>query len=93
MPLKVNGHTVPYSAVGGVVIALSWLIGLSYQVGANDTAIEKHVPEDQQVTTEVKERLATIEANQTSNKEDIEEIKDAQKEQSKMLDRILQAVE
>ena len=92
MPLKINGNTVPYSAIGGFIVAISWLIGLSYQVGANDSAIEKHVPADVAQTAEIRERLVKIETNQEANKDAHDDIKDEQREQDKKLDRILEAV-
>ena len=93
MPIKINGTNVPLRAVGFTVIGIFWLAGLSFQVAANNDEIAAHVPEDRAVTTEMKERLATIEANQVENKEEHKEIKEAQKAQDEKLDRILQAVE
>ena len=63
-------------------MGLSWLIGLSYQVNANDTEIQKQA--------NTAERLARIEVTLENNKEKIDDIKVAQKEQSKKLDRILE---
>ena len=93
MPIKINGTTIPLKAIGFIIIGIFWLAGLSFQVAANNDKIAEHVPADRAVTMEVKERLATIEANQVENKEEHKEIKEAQKEQDEKLDRILQAVE
>jgi len=93
MPLKINGTTIPLRAVGFAAVGIFWLAGLSFQVAANNSSIATHVPADRVEGTEVKERLATIEANQTANKEDIKEIKAAQQAHDEKLDRILKAVE
>ena len=60
MPLKINGHNVPYSTATTAVLALSWLIGLSYQVIANDEHIEE--------LADTGERLARIEVAQEATK-------------------------
>ncbi len=72
MPLKINGTTVPWSAVTSVVVAIVWLAGLSFQVNANAEKLEK------QATTS--ERLVSLETDRESTKEDIREIKEAIKE-------------
>ena len=93
MPIKIDGTNIPWRVAGFAVIAIFWLATLSMQVKANNDEIASYVPEDRAVTTEVKERLATIEANLVENKEEHKEIKVAQREQDEKLDRILQAVE
>jgi predicted nuclease with TOPRIM domain len=92
MPLKINGTTIPWSLVTSAVIAIFWLSGLSFQVAANGESLKTHVPEDQAQTAEIRERLAKIEAHQEATKEDVDEIKSEQKDQSDKLDRILEAV-
>jgi len=90
VPLKINGHTVPLTFITSVVIAIFWLSGLSFQVAANGDQLTTHIPDDQAQTTEIKERLAKIEAHQESAKEDRGEIKEEQKAQSTKLDKILE---
>lgn len=93
MPIKINGTSVPWKAVGFAVIGIFWLATLSLQVKANNDELAAYVPEDRAVTTEVKERLATIEEKLVENKDEHREIKEAQKAQDEKLDRILRAVE
>jgi len=92
MPLKINGTTIPWAFVTSTVIAIFWLSGLSFQVAANGDQLAAHVPEDQAQTTEIRERLAKIEAHQEATKEDVDEIKSEQKAQSDKLDKILEKV-
>ena len=81
-PLRVNGIVIPLALFVPAIMGLSWLIGLSDQVNANDTEIQKQA--------NTAERLARIEVTLENNKEKIDDIKVAQKEQSKKLDRILE---
>jgi len=90
MPLKINGTTVPWAFITSTIVAIFWLSGLSFQVAANGDQLKTHVPDDQAQTTEIKERLAKIEAHQESAKEDRGEIKTEQKDQSDKLDKILE---
>lgn len=92
MPLKVNGHTVSWGFVSSVVVAIFWLSGLSFQVAANGEQLAAHVPADQASDSEVRQRLARIETSLDERKEDIQEVKDEQKNQAKMLNKILEKV-
>jgi len=82
MPLKINGYTIPWSALTTVVVAIFWLSGLSFQVTANADGIA-----EQATTTE---RLARIEVTLADNKEDIDDIKVEQRSQDTKLDKILE---
>ena len=81
MLVKINGYTVPLRDLIILITAVFWMAGLSFQVSSNADEIE-----EQQDT---KERLVSIEVTLINTKENIDEIKEEQKEQSKMLDRIL----
>ena len=41
MALKVNGTTIPWSALFAILAAFSWVGGMSYQVIANADELEK----------------------------------------------------
>ncbi len=84
MPLKVNGATIPYSLVVPIAVFTAWLGGLSYQVNANAEELDKKA--------DTSERLAKIEVVQEYTKKEVKEIKEEQKEQGKILDKILEAV-
>jgi len=84
MPLKINGHKISWSAIGTVLVAAMWLGGLSFQVLANSDDVKEQ--------KETKERLAIIETTIPAMKEDISEIKVEQKEQGKLLLKILEKV-
>lgn len=84
MPLKINGHAIPWSAITGTCIAIFWLAGLSFQVKANGDEIKKQ--------EETKERLVRIEEKQEHAKEDTKDLKDEQAEQRKLLVKILEKV-
>ena len=84
MPLRINGHELPWSAVTGACIAIFWLAGLSFQVKANGDEIKK-----QEAT---KERLVRIETTQESVKKTQSEIKEEQAENRKILIKILEKV-
>ena len=81
-PLRVNGIVIPWALFVPAIMGIVWLAGLSFQVNANDTEIQKQA--------NTAERLARIEVTLENNKEKIDDIKVAQKEQSKKLDRILE---
>ena len=80
--LRVNGIVIPWALFVPAIMGIVWLAGLSFQVNANDTEIQKQA--------NTAERLARIEVTLENNKEKIDDIKVAQKEQSKKLDRILE---
>jgi hypothetical protein len=84
MPLKINGHAIPWTGVTTVCIAIFWLAGLSFQVKANGDEIREQA--------DTKERLAAIEEIEEATKEDVKEVKEEQKEQRKILVQILQKV-
>ena len=80
--LRVNGIVIPWALFVPAIMGIVWLAGLSFQVNANDTEIQKQA--------NTAERLARIEVTLDNNKEKIDDIKVAQQEQSKKLDRILE---
>ena len=82
--MKINGYTVPLREVSYIVIAAMWMAGLSFQTNSNAEDIEKLSPTN--------ERLARIEAKQEATKEDVQEIKEEQKDQGIMLLKILEKV-
>lgn len=84
MPLRINGHQLPWSIVTSAIVFTFWLGGLSFAVKANTDEIEKSSSTD--------ERLARIEEKQESFKEDVAEIKDEQKTHSALLVQVLTEV-
>ena len=88
-PLRVNGIVIPWALFVPAIMGIVWLAGLSFQVNANDSEIQK------QAQTPV--RLATMELNLVANTKAIEELKKDAKlaadSQSKKLDRILDKLE
>ena len=80
--LRVNGIVIPWALFVPAIMGIVWFAGLSFQVNANDTEIQKQA--------NTAERLARIEVTLENNKEKIDDIKVAQKEQGKKLDRILE---
>ena len=78
--MKINGYTVPLKDLVILISAIVWMAGLSFQVSSNADEIEEQ--------KDTKERLVSIEVTLENTKENIVEIKEEQKEQSKMLDRI-----
>jgi len=88
MPLKVNGTTIPTYLVIPMIMALVWFGGLSFQVNANDAAIEE--------LAQTPVKLAKIETNLKNQEKALDELKkevhEAAKEQAKALKEILEAV-
>ena len=88
MPLKYNGTTIPKSFIVMTVMAVSSIIGLGYQVNANDTAIKE------QAQTPI--RLVKIEMTLQNQEKAIKELKDevktTAKEQAETMKLILEAV-
>ncbi len=82
--MKINGYTIPLKEVSYIVIVTFWLAGLSFQSNSNAEDIEKLSPTN--------ERLARIEVTADAAKEDIGEIKEEQKEQRTLLNKILEKV-
>ena len=82
--MKINGWSIPLKDIITIGAAGMWLGILSVNVASNAEDIEKQ--------SETKERLARIEVQQTASKEDIKEIKEEQKEQGKLLIKILEKV-
>jgi len=82
--MKINGYAIPLREVAYIVIAAMWLGGLSLQVTSNAGEIEKQ--------SDLDVRLARIEEKTEAAKEDIEEIKEEQKDQGMILIKILEQV-
>jgi hypothetical protein len=84
MPLRINGHEIPWTGLTSVCVGIFWLAGLSFQVASNADEIDKQ--------QETRERLVRIEERQESVKEDIKEIKESQKDTKDTLKIILTEV-
>ncbi len=69
MPLKINGHSFSWPFISGAVVVAMWVIGLSFQVKANNDEIQKQ--------SETKERLVRLEEQGETVASDISEIKTA----------------
>jgi len=82
--MKINGYTIPLREVSYIVIAAMWMAGLSFQSASNAEDIEKLSPTN--------ERLARIEEKLEHAEEDVKEIKEEQKDQGRILARILEKV-
>ena len=82
--MKINGHTIPLTLLGYVVLSILWLGGISWTAADNAKDIEelKAVPL----------KVVRIETVIENMQEDIAEIKAEQAKQDDKLDRILYAV-
>jgi cell division protein FtsB len=84
--MKINGFEIPAFLLIPSIAVIFWLGGLSFSVADNSQEIEKH--SSQEAHTEASKKLVQIEARQEKIEEDIEELKENEKEQTKLLNEI-----
>ena len=95
MPLKLNGHEVPWTGLSLVVGGIFWLAGLSFTVAANADKLAKlstHEIGDTERLIRVEEREAAIESDVREVKREVEAIRKAQNDSQKTLALILAEV-